>query len=122
MLRREKLWPEAEQVARRQQASAVATASAFPQYIVDADALLAEVLSDRGKYAEAEKHMLAAYNIAKEKLGDGNVRTTIVRRELARLYLRWGREREAASFLTLLRGATADSVRRDVAAEARSLL
>jgi tetratricopeptide (TPR) repeat protein len=118
MLRREKLWPEAEQVARRQQASAVATASAFPQYIVDADALLAEVLSDRGKYAEAEKHMLAAYNVAKEKLGDGNVRTTIVRRELARLYLRWGHERKAESFLALLRAVTADSVRRDVAAEA----
>ena len=97
--------------------SAVATASGFPHYIVDADALLAEVLSDRGKYAEAEKNMLRAYNMANEKLGDGNVRTTIVRRELARLYLRWGRVREAASFLALLRPATADSVRRDVAAE-----
>ncbi len=117
MLRREKLWPDAEQVARRQHASALVNATGFPQYIVDANALLAEVLSDRGKYAEAEKNMLAAYNIAKEKLGDGNVRTTIVRRELARLYLRWGRAREAASFLALLGGATADSVRRDVAAE-----
>ena len=117
MLRREKLWAEAEQAARRQQASAIANASAFPQYIVDANALLAEVLSDRGKYAEAEKDMLSAYSLAKEKLGDGNVRTTIVRRELARLYLRGGRERDAATLLAMLPVATADSVRREVAAQ-----
>lgn len=117
MLRRERRFVEAEDAARRANATAQVGTSAFPQYRVDAGWLLGAVLVDRQEYAAAESALQNAYRIAHDTLGPTNARTKTVERELARLYLRWGKDSQASQFLVRLPAAEADSLRRSVAAE-----
>ncbi len=116
MLRREKN-AEAEAAARLQYAHGLATTAALPYYLADTHYMLGAVLSDRGKYAEAEPALLAAYTTARDKLGPANARTKRGARELAQLYLRWGRDTQATPFLAMLSPEVADSVRQKIRLE-----
>jgi serine/threonine-protein kinase len=112
MLRHEGASAEAERAARQQFATGMASAGPYPYYVADAHYLLGVVLSDRGKYPEAERRLLDAYHTAAEKLGTDNSRTTRAVRELALLYLRWNHAAQASTYLALLSPAEADSLRR----------
>jgi hypothetical protein len=102
----------AEAAARWQYDLANRTARGFPHYMSDAEYLLGGVLVDRGKFSEAEPHVLESYRIANEKFGASHPRTIRGAKELALLYRRWGKEEQSAKYLALLPAGLADSVRR----------
>jgi serine/threonine-protein kinase len=117
MLRREGASAEAERAARLQYATGLASAKPFPYYLADTEFLLGGILSDRGKYAEAEGHLLASYRIASDRLGPTHARTIRAIRELTQLYLRWGRPSDAGEWGARLSSPVVDSLRRKVSAE-----
>lgn len=117
ILRRQGPTAEAERAARRQYETGMASATPYLYCLADTYYLLGGVLSDRGKYAEAERHLLEAFRVARDHLGAQHARTLRAERELAQLYLRWKRPAEAATYLAMLSGSDADPLRRKVAAE-----
>ena len=112
ILRREGAGAEAEAAGRREYATGVQAAADVPYYLADANNMLGGILSDRGKYPEAEQRLLEAYRIARDNLGTANFRTARASRELALLYLRWGRAGQAAPYLAMVSAPEADSLRR----------
>ncbi len=120
VLRREGLLGEAESMARRQYATGMTSARDFPYYLSDSYYMLGVVLSDRGKYAEAERALISSYETARDGLGASNMRTERGQRELALLYLRWGRPRDAGHYLAMLTVPAADSIRQRYSRERRS--
>lgn len=111
MLRREQNWAEAESAARRQFASGVKAVGSFPHYLSDSYWLLGAVLSDVGKYAEAEPLIKQSISIAETRIGPAAPRVIRGKRDLAVLLLRSGRASDAEPVLATLPPATADSVR-----------
>jgi tetratricopeptide (TPR) repeat protein len=116
MLRRERRLAEAERAARRQLETAIAGASVPAYSRADAHWLLGGVLSDRGRFAEAERHLRAAFDSAADP-GQSRIRVNRGALELAKLYLRWGRARDAEPLFAHVSRTSADSVRRLAADE-----
>ncbi|MEO7998528.1 MAG: serine/threonine-protein kinase, partial [Gemmatimonadaceae bacterium] len=117
MLRREQNWKEAEVAARQQFTDGVKSATSFPHYLSDSYWLLGAVLSDIGKYAEAEPLIKQSVTIAETRMGPTAPRVARGKRDLAVLLLRSGRAAEAQSILATLPPATADSARATAAAK-----
>jgi len=57
-------------------------------------------LLKQGKYGEAEPNLVAAFSVLRASLGDRNDRTVETARCLIELYRAWGKERQAAAYLT----------------------